>query len=127
MRPLHFDLSSLVRFDLDDGALERLAWKDFGNGTRIARLVRDGDAGLVVYRLGADAGAHAFEPHAHPGGEAYLVLRGAVVDASGTYPAGSLVWMEPNSMHAPHAAEGQETIIVVLWPAGVRKVPTTAP
>ena len=44
-------------------------------------------------------------------------LRDAIV--SGRYPAGSLVWLEPGSRHTPRG-EGADTLIVVLWPRGVR-------
>src|SRR5438874_12178036 len=94
-----------VRFQIDPAALDSLAWKDFGNGTRIARLARDGEAGIVLYRIAKGAKSDAFQPHVHPGGEAYLVLRGAVTDESGTYAAGSVVWMRPGSKHTPRGAE----------------------
>jgi anti-sigma factor ChrR (cupin superfamily) len=109
-----------VRFDLDDDALDALVWKDFGNGTRMARLAREGEAGIVVYRLAKGCASGAFQAHVHPGGEAYLVLRGAVVDESGEYPAGSIVWMSPGSRHTPRGASDGETVIVVLWPDGVK-------
>ena len=59
-------------------------------------------------------------PHMHPGGEAYLVLRGEVYDDEGTYPQGTLVWMDPETTHNPKTRE--KTLILVLWPKGVKIV-----
>jgi hypothetical protein len=125
--PFQHDLSPLLRLDVDDAALDRLAWRDVGAtpGVRLAKLARQADgAGLVLYRIAAsgEADAGIFPAHEHPGGEAYLVLKGTVVDEHGRYPAGSLVWMEAGSRHTPRAAAGEETLILVLWPAGVRGV-----
>lgn len=119
MRAFSHDLSPVLALVPDDAALDRLAWKEVGPGTKLARLARDGDTGLVLYRIAAGAPAEAFQPHEHPGGEMYLVVRGAIVDETGRYPAGSLVWLEPGSRHAPRG-EGDDTLIVVLWPGGVR-------
>jgi anti-sigma factor ChrR (cupin superfamily) len=112
-------MSDLVRVDVDEAALDRLEWRDFGQGVRLARLAREGDAGLVLYRIAADAPADAFAPHRHAGGEAYLVLKGRIADETGRYPKGSFVWLPPDSHHAPRA-EG-ETVVLVLWPKGVTK------
>lgn len=112
------DLSPWLRLGMDRAWLEaNLAWKDFGNGSRIGKVQRDGGTGLVVYHVRADASPDAFAPHTHTGGEAYLVLAGEVRDDEGTYPAGSLVWMAPGSRHKP-TTRG-DTWILVLWPAGV--------
>ena len=120
MAPFHHDLSSLLSLSLDDSALEKLAWRDFGNGTKMAKLARAGETGLVLYRISASADCAAFQPHTHVGGETYLVLRGAIVDENGTYPAGSIVWMQPGSRHTPTGWDKGETIVLVLWPDGVK-------
>jgi anti-sigma factor ChrR (cupin superfamily) len=117
--PFHHDLSPLLRFSIDDDALAALTWKDFGNGSQMARLARDGETGLVLYRIAKDAQHDVFQPHTHPGGEAYLVLRGAVIDESGRYPAGSILWMTPGSRHTPRGSSDEETLILVLWPNGI--------
>lgn len=112
------DLSPWLSWATDDAWLQQnVKWKDFGNGSRLGKLKRDGEAGLVLYHVAADAGEDAFAPHTHTGGEAYLVLRGTVRDDAGEYPAGSLVWMEPGSRHTPRT-DG-DTLILVLWPRGV--------
>src|SRR5260370_24080635 len=108
---LHFDLSPLLRFQLDDAALAGLPWKDFGNGTAIAKLAREGETGLVAYRIAKDAGEEAFRPHTHPGGEAYLVLRGAITDESGTYPAGSILLLPPRRRHPPRRRRGRHSAL----------------
>ena len=100
-------------------ALDRLTWRDYGKGVELARLAREGDAGLVLYRVAAGAPRDAFFSHRHPGGEAYLVLKGVIGDEHGRHPAGSFVWMPPGSSHTPWA-EG-ETLVLVLWPGGVEK------
>jgi anti-sigma factor ChrR (cupin superfamily) len=120
MSVLQYDLGSLVRMDIDDAALAKLPWKDFGNGTAIAKLAREGETGLVAYRIAKDAPDDAFRPHTHPGGEAYIVLRGAITDESGTYPAGSLLWLAPASRHTPRGSREHDTVILVLWPNGIR-------
>jgi len=118
MKPLARDLGDLLRLEIDDDALARLPWRGFGDGVELAKLAREGECGLVLYRVPAAARGDAFLPHAHPGGEAYLVLRGAIVDETGRYPKGSFVWMPPGSRHAPRG-EG-ETVVLVLWPGGVK-------
>jgi anti-sigma factor ChrR (cupin superfamily) len=117
---LHYDLSPLLRFQLDDAAIAKLPWKDFGNGTAIAKLAREGETGLVAYRIAKDAGEDAFRPHTHPGGETYLVLRGAITDESGTYPEGSILWLDPGSRHTPRGSRDRDTVILVLWPNGIK-------
>ena len=41
----------------------------------------------------------------HPGGECYAVLEGEVWDEDGSYPTGSIVWMDPESTHTPKTRE----------------------
>ncbi len=40
MSVLRYSIKNLMRVDLDMDALERLQWKDFGNGLSMARLAR---------------------------------------------------------------------------------------
>jgi anti-sigma factor ChrR (cupin superfamily) len=117
VKALSRDLNDLLRVDLDEAALDRLEWRDFGKGVRLAKLARDGKAGLVLYRIAADAPRDGFAPHLHVGGEAYLVLKGMIADSTGRYPRGSFVWLPKGSKHAPWA-EG-DTVVLVLWPEGV--------
>jgi putative transcriptional regulator len=58
--------------------------------------------------------------HEHLGGELYLVLKGAIADESGEYKKGEMVFLNPKSVHTPRAVG--ETVVLVLWPAGVRLV-----
>ncbi|MFQ5843617.1 MAG: cupin domain-containing protein [Planctomycetota bacterium] len=118
MSAFHCDLSRIVGLDLAPGALDALEWKELGRGVGIATLKRDGDTALVLYRVAEDAPQDAFTSHHHPGGELYLVLKGAIGDEDGTYGAGSLVWLPPGSRHTPRARGA--TIVLVLWPGGVR-------
>ncbi len=115
--PFAHDLSPLLTLSVTDEALASLSWKDFGNGSSMARIKRDGAAGLVVYRIAPDADCDAFLPHIHTGGEAYLVLRGSIADHTGTYGPGSLVWNPPGSQHNPRGVG--DTVVLVLWPGGV--------
>ncbi len=86
----------------------------------MARLARAGARELVLYRIAADASAGAFVKHEHVGGEFYLVLRGKIADETGEYEKGDIVFLDPQSVHTPRAVG--ETIVLVLWPAGVRLV-----
>jgi predicted 2-oxoglutarate/Fe(II)-dependent dioxygenase YbiX len=73
---------------------------------------------LVLYEADSEVTVDAFMPHSHPGGEAYIVLEGEVWDEDGTYPAGSLVWMNRETTHTPKTRG--KTLILVLWPEGVK-------
>src|SRR5262245_46579870 len=115
---LRRSLTDFLRFELDETALERLPWRDFGNGLAMSRLARAGKRELVLYRIAADAAPDAFLRHEHVGGEFYLVLKGKIADETGTYEKGEIVFLDAGSVHAPFAIG--ETIVLVLWPAGVR-------
>jgi anti-sigma factor ChrR (cupin superfamily) len=112
------DLSRWLNLSFDRAWLEKNAsWKDFGNGSRIGKLAREGNTGLVLYHIAADAAPDVFGAHTHTGGEMYVVLEGETYDDAGTYPKGSLVWMRPGSRHLPKTRG--DTWILVLWPDGV--------
>lgn len=111
------NLASWLGLEIDDDALDRLRWKDFGNGSSMAKLHRDGETGLVLYRIATDADSDSFEPHEHVQGEVYLVLRGAIEDESGRYESGELVYLPAGSRHTPRGVG--ETLVLVLWPGGV--------
>ena len=113
-------MNDFLRIDVDDSALARLSWRDFGNGLSMARLAREGSRELVLYRIAADAAADAFVKHEHVGGEFYLVLKGKIADETGDYEKGDIVFLDAQSVHTPRAVG--ETIVLVLWPAGVRLV-----
>lgn len=115
---LHRSLEDLITIQIDQAGLDRLSWRDFGNGLSMARLAREGARELVLYRVKADAAPEAFLKHEHIGGEFYLVLRGAITDETGTYGEGDLVFLDPQSVHTPRAIG--ETVVLVFWPEGVR-------
>ncbi|MGE5216720.1 MAG: cupin domain-containing protein [Chloroflexota bacterium] len=117
---LRRSLNDFLSLELDERALERLSWRDFGNGLAMARLARADRRELVLYRIRADAAADAFLKHEHIGGEFYLVLKGKIADETGEYARGDLVFLDPASTHVPRAIG--ETVVLVLWPAGVRIV-----
>jgi anti-sigma factor ChrR (cupin superfamily) len=117
---LRRSLNDFLSFEIDEAALARLSWRDFGNGLAMSRLARAGQRELVLYRIAATAAADAFLKHEHLGGEFYLVLKGRIADETGNYERGDIVFLDPQSVHTPRAAG--ETIVLVLWPRGVRIV-----
>jgi len=115
------DLSDWMSVSFDREWLEEnIRWKDFGTGVRLGKLAREGSTSLVLYDCAAEVEVDAFMPHMHPGGEVYLVLEGEVYDEDGTYPKGSIVWMNPGTQHTPKTREN--TLILVLWPDGVKAI-----
>jgi anti-sigma factor ChrR (cupin superfamily) len=109
-----------VKINLDATELNSLPWRDFSNGLFMARLAREGAKELVLYRIAEHADLAAFSRHEHIGGEFYLVLKGKIADENGIYEEGDVVYLEPGSVHRPRAIG--ETVVLVLWPAGVRIV-----
>ena len=114
-------IKDIVDIRLVEDGIDRLAWRDFGNGLSMARLAREGKRELVLYRIAADAAPDAFVKHEHVGGELYLVLKGKIDDETGRYEQGDLVYLDANSVHTPRATG--DTLVLVLWPEGVRLVP----
>ena len=119
-----FVLRSSVKGILDirllDDAIGALPWRRYDNGLSMARLAREGRRELVLYHIAADAAADAFSKHEHLGGEFYLVLKGKIVDETGEYNTGDVVYLDARSVHAPRAIG--DTLVLVLWPDGVRIV-----
>jgi anti-sigma factor ChrR (cupin superfamily) len=113
-------LKELLRIELNPTALDQLPWRDFGNGLSMTRLARADAAELVLYRIHADASENAFLRHEHIGGEFYFVLKGKIADETGEYGEGDVVFLDRQSVHTPRAIG--ETIVLVLWPDGVRIV-----
>ena len=116
---LRRSLRDFLRLDLDQAGLDQLPWRDFGNGLSMSRLAREGKRELVLYRI-AEGAAEPFVRHEHLEGEFYLVLRGRIADETGEYEAGDIVFLGAHSTHTPRALG--ETVVLVLWPAGVRIV-----
>jgi anti-sigma factor ChrR (cupin superfamily) len=117
-RVLRRSLNDLLSFELDDTGLDRLSWRDFGNGLSMARLGRENNAEMVLYRIREGAAPDAFLKHEHLGGEFYLVLKGKIADETGDYQRGDVVFLPAQSAHTPRAVG--ETVVLVVWPAGVR-------
>jgi anti-sigma factor ChrR (cupin superfamily) len=117
---LRRSLNDFLHFELDEAALDRLQWRDFGNGLEMFRLAREEQRELVLYRIAANASSDAFVKHEHVGGEFYVVLKGKIADETGEYERGDVVFLDPHSVHTPCAVG--ETVVLVLWPAGVRIV-----
>ena len=120
MGVLRRSLNDIMSIDLNANALAQLEWRDFGNGLSMSRLAREGNRELILYRIAANAPADAFLRHEHTGGEFYLVLKGKISDETGEYAQGDVVFLEPQSVHTPRAVG--ETLVLVLWPEGVRLV-----
>ena len=114
-------IKDIVDIRLVEDGIDRLSWRDFGNGLSMARLASEGKRELVLYRIAADAAPDAFVKHEHVGGEFYLVLKGKIKDEAGQYEQGDLVYLDANSVHTPRATG--DTLVLVLWPEGVRLVP----
>jgi len=118
MKALSRDLTDLLTLKLEDRTLSGIEWRKFGNGVKLGKLEREGAASLVLYWVEDGAPKDAFARHRHPGGEAYLVLKGTIADETGSYPAGTFVWLPEESVHTPWAEGG--TVVLVLWPGGVK-------
>ena len=112
-------MADWLGFSIDRDWLEaNVRWKDFGTGVRLGKLKREDATSLVLYDADSEVTVDAFMPHSHPGGECYVVLEGEVWDEDGTYPAGSIVWMGRETTHTPKTRG--KTLILVLWPEGVK-------
>ena len=113
-------IKDIVDIQLVEDGINRLVWRDFGNGLSMARLAKEGKRELVLYRIAGDADPDAFVKHEHLGGEFYLVLKGRIDDESGRFDKGDVVYLDAHSVHTPRAIG--DTLVLVLWPEGVRLV-----
>ena len=113
-------IKDIVDIQLVEDGINRLSWRDFGNGLSMARLAKEGKRELVLYRIASDADPDAFVKHEHLGGEFYLVLKGRIDDESGRFDKGDVVYLDAHSVHTPRAIG--DTLVLVLWPEGVRLV-----
>ena len=113
-------IKDIVDIQLVEDSINRLSWRDFGNGLSMARLAKEGKRELVLYRIAGDADPDAFVKHEHLGGEFYLVLKGRIDDESGRFDKGDVVYLDAHSVHTPRAVG--DTLVLVLWPEGVRLV-----
>jgi anti-sigma factor ChrR (cupin superfamily) len=111
-------IRDIVDIQLVEGSINRLSWRDFGNGLSMASLAKEGKRELVLYRIAADAAPDAFLKHEHLGGEFYLVLKGRIDDETGQFEQGDVVYLDAHSVHSPRAIG--DTLVLVMWPEGVR-------
>jgi len=116
-------IKDIVDIQLVEDNIDRLSWRDFGNGLSMARLAKEDERELVLYRIAADAAPDAFVKHEHRGGEFYLVLKGRIEDETGRFEKGDVVYLDAHSVHTPRAIG--DTLVLVLWPEGVRLVAET--
>ena len=116
-------IKDIVDIQLVEDNIDRLSWHDFGNGLSMARLAKEDERELVLYRIAADAAPDAFVKHEHRGGEFYLVLKGRIEDETGRFEKGDVVYLDAHSVHTPRAIG--DTLVLVLWPEGVRLVAET--
>src|SRR5215831_11759223 len=83
-------------------------------GVERRMLDRIGDEVARATTIVRYAPGSQFSPHAHDGGEEFLVLEGVFQDEDGDFPAGSYVRNPPQSRHTPGSAPGC-TLFVKLW------------
>jgi anti-sigma factor ChrR (cupin superfamily) len=94
---------------------EKSAWvRSPMPGVERRMLDRVGDEVARATSIVRYAPGSAFSPHAHPGGEEFLVLDGVFQDERGDYAAGSYVRNPPASRHTPRSQAGC-TIFVKLF------------
>jgi anti-sigma factor ChrR (cupin superfamily) len=113
-------IKDILDIRLVEDSIDRLSWRDFGNGLSMARLAKEAKRELVLYRIAADAAPDAFLKHEHLGGEFYLVLKGRIEDETGRFEPGDVVYLDAHSVHTPRAIG--DTLVLVLWPEGVRLI-----
>jgi anti-sigma factor ChrR (cupin superfamily) len=106
-----------VNADLGQRAVvdsEQLPWVDSPlPGVQRRMLERDGGEVARATSIVRYAPGSAFSPHAHGGGEEFLVLDGIFTDETGDFGPGMYVRNPPGSRHTPSSAPGC-TIFVKL-------------
>lgn len=76
------------------------------HGIERRMLARSGGEKAIATSIVRYSSRSAFSPHAHPGGEEFLVLEGVFEDEVGQYPSGTYVRNPPGSRHAPRSKLG---------------------
>lgn len=102
-----FRQRALVRFEESDWVASPIP------GVRRRMLDRLGEEVARATSIVRFDPGSAFSPHAHDGGEEYLVLEGTFQDEDGDFPTGFYVRNPPTSSHRPAARDGA-TILVKL-------------
>ena len=83
-------------------------------GVQRKMLDRVGDEVACATSVVRYAAGAAFDAHAHPGGEEFLVLEGVFADEYAQYPAGTYLRNPPGSQHSPASQTGC-LLLVKLW------------
>ncbi len=65
-----------------------------------------------------------YRAHRHPQGEEYFVIEGVLRDMGRDHAAGSYVWHEPGSVHAPSSQIG--CVVLVTLPAPIEFIDSAA-
>jgi anti-sigma factor ChrR (cupin superfamily) len=82
-------------------------WHNGPNGARYQILHQHKQEQVVIVELPTTTPAIQ---HDHPGGEEIYIIKGALKDDKGVYPAGTWLRQPPGSSHAPYAIED-----ALLW------------
>lgn len=102
-------------------AVGEMPWRPFaeapGVSFRVLKTHRPGTGVTLMLRF--EPGA-AYPAHRHPGGEEYYVLEGELTDGGRSWGAGTYVWHEPGSVHAPRSGPG--AVVLVVLPEGIELV-----
>lgn len=87
-------------------------WRNLSAGIEMAYLLKDSARDFMTVLLRFEPGATAAR-HQHPLGEQFFVVEGSLVDACGTYDAGTFVNYPPGSIHQPTSPDG--ALVLVQW------------
>lgn len=100
--------------DLLNGGWKALLFEPFRRGVEICELQSNGGdpsrPSIAVLRY--EAGA-TVPLHRHQGTETILVLDGEQSDERGSYPAGTMIVNQPDSVHSVQSADG--CVVLIQW------------
>ncbi len=123
--PLSGDPASVFP-DLLNGGWKDLNFEPFRQGIEICELQGNGGdpsrPSIAVLRY--EAGA-TVPLHRHQGIETILVLDGEQSDERGSYPAGTMVVNQPDSIHSVQSAHG--CVVLIQWDLPVEILPSSKP
>jgi anti-sigma factor ChrR (cupin superfamily) len=105
-------LVKLHQFQPEDTArlaieTDKAEWRELQPGLQVLLLHEFRNERVALVRQAATVPGIA---HEHPGGEEIYVLEGELMDADGTYPAGTWLRRPPGSKHCPVATKN-----ALLW------------
>jgi quercetin dioxygenase-like cupin family protein len=95
-----------------------MPWRPFDEAPGVSfRVLKTHPPGTgVTLMLRFEPGA-AYPAHRHPAGEEYYVLEGQLTDGGRSYGAGTYVFHEAGSVHAPRSGPG--AVVLVFLPEGI--------